>query len=175
MYDNRNSQSKPNWERWIGLMSGRPWVCPHQSCSSDQCAFEANVSVFPVIWFRSWSSLLSSLYGCFLDVTTPEDVLQLLKGIQSTMTRLQPILNKPHNDTAGPNLPHQLLFHRAAPITLHYLLVQTRLCQNHVPVPWFLFYTHDPTCILWQLHYFRRTYYCGGPGMQNDRQIFPAI
>lgn len=36
----------------------------------------------------------------------------------------------------GPNLPHQLLLRRAAPTTSHYMLVQTWLCQNHVPVPW---------------------------------------
>lgn len=36
----------------------------------------------------------------------------------------------------------------------------------------FVFYTHDPTCILWQPHYFRRMYYCG---RQKDRQIFPAL
>lgn len=40
----RNSQSKPKRERWIGLMSGHPWVCPHQSCSSDQwCASESSL------------------------------------------------------------------------------------------------------------------------------------
>lgn len=95
MYDNRNSQSKPNRERWIGLMSGHPWVCPHQSCSSDQwCTFEANLSIFPMLWFRLWSSLLSSQNGLFLDETKPEDVLQLVNGIRSTMTSLRPILSK---------------------------------------------------------------------------------
>lgn len=82
MYDNRNSQTKPNWARWIGLMSGHPWVCPHQTCSSDQwCAFEANLSIFPVLWFGFWSSLLSSHNGFFLDETKPEDVVALIKGI----------------------------------------------------------------------------------------------
>lgn len=32
--------------------------------------------------------------------------------------------------TAGPNLPRQLLLHKAAPTTSHYLLVQTCLCQK---------------------------------------------
>lgn len=43
---------------------------------------------------------------------------------------------KPTMHRAEPNLPHQLLLHRAAPTTSQYLLVQTCLCQHHIPAPW---------------------------------------
>lgn len=77
--------------------------------------------------------------------------------------------------TAGPNLPHQLLLHKAAPTTSHHMLAQTCLCQKlFLFLGKFVFYTHNPTCILWQLH-FRQTHYCGRPWNQKDRQTFPAV
>lgn len=93
MYGNRNSQPKPNWESWIGVIA-HPGVCPHQPCTADECcAFGANPSGFPVLRLGSWSIFLSSQNGLSSDETKSEDAFQLLKGTRSTTASLQSALS----------------------------------------------------------------------------------
>lgn len=123
MYDNRNPQGKPNWKRWSGLMSGHPWVCPQQSFCSDQwCACEANLSVFLMIWSGLRSSLLTLQTGFFLGETKPEVVFQILKGVLSTRTRLQPVWSL--QSLTSNSVPQSHSY------SIMYLLVQAYVCQN---------------------------------------------